>query len=744
MSVHWRQGCAAAVLALAGTLVLCLPALADPPARVGRLSQVSGVVSFHSSDADQWAPAVLNDPVTSGDAFWTEPNARSEIRVGSTALHMDTATELEMTVLDDHQLQATLPQGTINLRILRIANGDSYSVATPRGTVMITSPGTYHIAAGTDTDPTDVAVLEGEAQFLGTTSSLRLTRGEAGIVSGTDTMSYDIQEAQPTPFDNSVLVAERREEVPPPRYVSPEMTGAEDLADHGTWQSDTSYGQVWYPQAVPADWAPYRYGHWAWVSPWGWTWIDDQPWGFAPFHYGRWAYIGNRWGWCPGTVVARPVYAPALVTFIGGAGWNLSLSIGAERAVGWFPLAPREVYVPSYPASVNYVRQVNVTNVRNVTNITNTTINNVNVTNVNYANRRFATVVPQTALATSRPVSKAVLNVPQNSIASAPVSRHGAPITPEAAAATGRPAAVAAARSVAAAEPRGRAQTASAPGAPPPQRQAATGNAPLATPAAPASPGPPIAKPRTTANAEPAPAQTTPNASKSAQGAAAPGAAGTPHATPAPGAAPGPPIRHDATRTPGQLPPMHGNAAPQNATTEKPAPEKAPQGAAPSVASPGPASNQNAVTHNASQAPGNPPPGNVQPGVQHQAAPTPPAPPAPPVAHAPTAPTTPHAAPPQQPQVASHTPPKAPPPPPKPPEHPAPHPVQQTELQPTKQGWVRSANPPQQQNQAPVHQAAAPAPPPKAQSAPKPPSSPPPQQHQAPSDQKKDPNKNGG
>ncbi|MBV8653993.1 MAG: hypothetical protein JO255_21215, partial [Alphaproteobacteria bacterium] len=649
MSVHWRQGCAAA-LGLAGTFVLSLPALADPPGRVGRLSEMTGVVSFHSGDADQWSPAVPNEPVTSGDSFWTEPNARSEIRVGSTALHMDGSTELDIAVLDDHQLQATLPQGTINLRILHIPDGDSYSIATPRGTVMITNPGTYHISAGTETDPTDVGVLEGAAQFVGATSSLRLTRGEAGIVSGTDPIAYDIEEAQPTPFDNEVLVAERREERPPPRYVSPEMTGAEDLEDHGTWQSDAAYGQVWYPQAVPADWAPYRYGHWAWVDPWGWTWIDDQPWGFAPFHYGRWAYIHDRWGWCPGTVVARPVYAPALVTFIGGAGWSLSLSIGAEAAVGWFPLAPREVYVPSYPASVTYVRQVNVTNVRNVTNITNTTINNINVTNVTYANRSFATVVPQTALATSRPISKAVLSVPQNQIASAPVSHHGVPITPEAAAAAGHPAAVVAARTVAASQPQGRVLNTSVSGGPALQHQASTGNAPIATPAAPASPGPPIVKPHTTASAEPAPAQTPPGTAPKPAPAAAPATA---HATPAPGAAPGPPIRHDAARAPGQLPPLQHAPGASNATAEKTPPGNASQGNAPQANAPVVASTGPQSAHTPGQA-----------STPAPSAPTPP------VAHAPTAPVAPHAtpqpaksSPPPQTQVASRTPAKAPPPP---------------------------------------------------------------------------------
>src|SRR4029079_18322212 len=96
---------------------------------------------------------------------------------------------------------------------------------------------------------------------------------------------------------------------------------------------------VWMPR-VRAEWVPYRYGHWAWVEPWGWTWIDDAPWGFAPFHYGRWAYVRGGWVWAPGVMVARPVYAPALVAFVGVGG----------ASVAWFPLGPREVYVPAWRA----------------------------------------------------------------------------------------------------------------------------------------------------------------------------------------------------------------------------------------------------------------------------------------------------------------------------------------------------------------------------------------------------------
>jgi hypothetical protein len=145
--------------------------------------------------------------------------------------------------------------------------------------------------------------------------------------------------------------------------ISPEMTGAEDLDRNGQWSSHPEYGAIWYPTTVVAGWAPYRHGHWAWVRPWGWTWVDDAPWGFAPFHYGRWVHWGGRWCWAPGTYVRRPVYAPAMVAWVGGPHLSVSVRIGGGQPVGWVPLAPREAYYPAYRVSPVYIKQVNVTHV---------------------------------------------------------------------------------------------------------------------------------------------------------------------------------------------------------------------------------------------------------------------------------------------------------------------------------------------------------------------------------------------
>jgi hypothetical protein len=82
------------------------------------------------------------------------------------------------------------------------------------------------------------------------------------------------------------------------------------------------------------------------------------PWGFAPFHYGRWVYWGTRWVWVPGSYVRRPVYAPALVGWVGGSGWSVSINAGPPT-VGWVPLAPMEPFVPAYVYTPVYYQRVN-------------------------------------------------------------------------------------------------------------------------------------------------------------------------------------------------------------------------------------------------------------------------------------------------------------------------------------------------------------------------------------------------
>ncbi len=202
------------------------------------------------------------------------------------------------------------------------------------------------------------------------------------------------------------------------------MIGYEDLDDYGAWQATGDYGPVWYPRQVAAGWAPYHYGHWAWVEPWGWTWVDDMPWGFAPFHYGRWAFINEPLGLVPGPIaivgyrgpVIRPYYAPAMVAWFGGPHFGVGVSLGGP-ALGWVALGIGEIYTPSYRCSRSYFTNVNVYNTRvvqtvNITNVYNTVYVDhrvYNQTNVNMRAPNAVAAMPQSALTWGRPYGRPAL-----------------------------------------------------------------------------------------------------------------------------------------------------------------------------------------------------------------------------------------------------------------------------------------------------------------------------------------------
>jgi hypothetical protein len=402
----------------------------DPPARVGRLARMTGTVSFHAADQTQWEPATQNFPVTSGSSFWTEPGAGADIEIGSTQLALDQSSEFTIDTLDDRTMTATLPQGAAFMRVRGVQPGEQYQIRTPRGTVTIAEPGEYDVQAGDTDHATTVTVVDGSAQVEGDNVSLLVRPHETAQITGTERFEAAVAPQQTDPFLAAHLPPPRAlpTGVAAPPAIVAQMTGGQALEETGTWQATPEYGQVWYPP-VAADWQPYRNGHWAYVAPWGWTWVDDAPWGFAPFHYGRWVHYGPRWGWVPvtpGVVVsplAYPCYAPALVSFVGGVGVGLFVGAALSRPVGWYPLAPREAYIPPYRVSNTYVRNVNIRNVTNVTNITNTTVVN------NITNRNYTTMVPAAAMAGSRPIAPVAQRVPPQQLAAMQPQR-GAPVAP--------------------------------------------------------------------------------------------------------------------------------------------------------------------------------------------------------------------------------------------------------------------------------------------------------------------------
>ncbi len=357
----WRP--LATALLLAASLWAPMAHAEDPPTRAARVAETQGTAWVFDAETKDWQRLAPNQTLGEGDRIRTERDGRLALRVGSTSLWVDQSADLELSRLDEDHLELLLARGQLGLRLRNAEAVRELQVRTREGRFSFERKGLYRI------DQLDRGSRaynwEGELRFEARapgTPPVWLQPNEQAEFWWGDGPRVERQVLERDRFADWLLGMNRSEgDLPAYRYVSPEMTGAEDLDRHGRWEASDEYGTVWIPQQVAPDWAPYRYGRWTWTRHWGWTWVDDAPWGFAPFHYGRWVMVRERWCWVPGRYVARPVYAPALVAWVGGPNVSVGISIGARPVprYGWYPLAPREVYVPSYRHTPHYEQRIN-------------------------------------------------------------------------------------------------------------------------------------------------------------------------------------------------------------------------------------------------------------------------------------------------------------------------------------------------------------------------------------------------
>jgi hypothetical protein len=229
-------------------------------------------------------------------------------------------------------------------------SGSYFEIDAPKTTISVQRSGMYRVESGVR-DSLEVLVAAtdgGEARVYSSDGGFTIKDGRRAMifVAGNRTGEWDMADASQftDEFDNwtlerDVIIATRLRDAHYDRYYDRDIYGAEDLNDYGEWVHTRTYGYVWRPHRASisqySNWSPYRYGHWRWIPPFGWTWVNDEPWGWATYHHGRWVWDNNSWYWTPYGYYrsSRSWWHPALVVVrvLGGS-------------VCWYPLPYRHTY----------------------------------------------------------------------------------------------------------------------------------------------------------------------------------------------------------------------------------------------------------------------------------------------------------------------------------------------------------------------------------------------------------------
>ncbi len=361
-----------------------------------RLSLVDGQVSFWRPGAQDWTQAQVNTPLAPADQLYTGSPGTLELQVGARAFVRGWATtQLGLESQEPDFLQFRVTVGRVSFDLRTLESGRTVEVDTPNAAITIEHPGYYRVSVSGEhtsfitrrSGRATVIPANGEAILVAPSEEVVLEGAASPQVASYAAPQLDEWDRWNYARTDALLDAVSA------RYVSPGAYGVDDLDQYGTWRVVPTYGSVWVPTGVPAGWVPYSTGSWILDPYYGWTWVDTAPWGWAPFHYGRWVMVNGYWAWAPGPVIARPVYAPALVAFLGEPGVRVGVGVTGPL-VGWVALGWGEPCVPWWgrpglihtpwwggwggPRVVNNVviDRTTVVNVQNITVYHNTNVRN--------------------------------------------------------------------------------------------------------------------------------------------------------------------------------------------------------------------------------------------------------------------------------------------------------------------------------------------------------------------------------
>ncbi|HEY6898385.1 MAG TPA: DUF6600 domain-containing protein [Rhodocyclaceae bacterium] len=307
-----------------------------------RLSLTEGQVSFWRPGAEDWSAAALNTPLASGDALYAGDHANLELQIGRRAyVRAGERTQLSLLDQDRGRLQFRIADGQVSFDLRTLPTGLSVEVDTPNSAFTIGRAGYYRVTVEHGSTffitrrggQAVVVPLNGQAFSVAPSEELVVEGAEVPSIATYVAPDLDAWDRWNYARTEHLLDAVSA------RYLPTDVYGAESLDQYGDWRVVADYGPVWVPAGMSPVWAPYSTGRWIWDPFYGWTWVDQAPWGWAPFHYGRWLHLNGHWAWAPGRRVTRLAYSPALVVFFDSHG-------GGQTSLSWVALSWGEPLIP--------------------------------------------------------------------------------------------------------------------------------------------------------------------------------------------------------------------------------------------------------------------------------------------------------------------------------------------------------------------------------------------------------------
>ena len=318
----------AALLASTSTLSF---AQDDPPDQAGRISWASGTVSVQPMGSEDWGQAYVNLPMGPGDRVFTDSDGWAEIQVGQTYMRMGPNTDVTLVSDTPSSIGFGVAQGSVHLHTFGLWQDQWLNVSTPNGNAQFAEIGELRV----DVLPADGATVFtnfGQGAYLTGAGGYEQQVGNMQSIELAGTNPVYPQWLQPSSPDRLDAWSQQRDQwatqAASYRYVSPEVPGAADLDANGDWVPDSDYGPMWFPRNDSEDWEPYHNGHWVNRDPWGWVWVEDEPWGLElGLHVGLGRVSLWPLGFVPGTLgmdSRTSGGASGVVSGPGGLRWGYS------------------------------------------------------------------------------------------------------------------------------------------------------------------------------------------------------------------------------------------------------------------------------------------------------------------------------------------------------------------------------------------------------------------------------------